>query len=141
RKHSAIFGGRICRGEEDAIRPLDRHQRLTNHQRGGAVIGEIVVIVARFAHRSSPFGMAGRNDLRSEEHTSELQSREKFTCRRPPPAYEVSPLSLHAALPISANALRSSAAAYVAGKRTPSGPSTGISGSRITNAAGPSSAR
>src|ERR1035441_2317762 len=47
----------------------------------------------------------GADDLRSEEHTSELQSLRHLVCRlfflneRPPP--DISPLSLHDALPIS----------------------------------------
>src|SRR5436309_487289 len=47
-------------------------------------------------------------DYRSEEHTSELQSRENLVCRLllAPLSYAISPLSLHDALPISSSPAR-----------------------------------
>src|SRR5436309_1374960 len=66
-----------------------------------ANVGQLLAVAEQHA-----FVIAVDGSCRSEEHTSELQSRENLVCRLllDPPATATSPLSLHDALPISARA-------------------------------------
>src|SRR5690606_23573212 len=71
------------------------------HRQGGEQVRRVDRGGARLVRCEG--AMAGRTAGRSEEHTSELQSREKLVCRFLPEtaAPAISTLPLHAALPIS----------------------------------------
>src|SRR5690606_14484268 len=106
-----------------------RRTRAIAQRLGGRVVGAVLhrrqlPVAAAYRRRPRPGGGCRlRGSPRSEEHTSELQSRENLVCRlllekknllhgrgpersssvlfRAPPPPGSSPLSLHAALPIS----------------------------------------
>src|SRR3712207_8780402 len=64
--------GRLCGGQSGGGRGFRRRLRVCGALHGGA----------QARRGSGPGGRArGRGDLRSEEHTSELQSRQYLVCR------------------------------------------------------------
>src|SRR5690606_39136027 len=84
-------------------RGAGRHgRRLVRARRGGAPAhrGQLARRRGRAGARRPEPRLLGHRALRSEEHTSERQSRENLVCRLPPTTYPHT-LSLHDALPIS----------------------------------------
>src|SRR5205814_10669172 len=70
----------LRRGNDDAVRRADR--RLELHHSGGVAFSlDVGVVKGQFADLDRRNGHAAERKLRSEEHTSELQSLRHLVCR------------------------------------------------------------